>query len=106
MLYEQFTSNNNREQKENSSNVNAFFDVLGKVNKFFYYTFSLPMKIYEDFVDNIYNLVVNHSTLFSCCLCTTITATVSVTSIAVGVGVGSGIGCFPSDSTSSNSTTG
>ncbi|CAF2851653.1 unnamed protein product [Rotaria sp. Silwood2] len=93
MLHEQFTSNNNRKQKA-KSNSDEFFNILGKVNKFLEYTFSLPMKIYDDFVSNIYDLITNNLESCAMCTCITITATVSVTCIAVGVGIGTGIGCF------------
>ncbi|CAF3721118.1 unnamed protein product [Rotaria sp. Silwood1] len=107
MLNEQFASNNiTKQSKDKASNVATFFTTLGKVNKFLEYTFSLPMKIYQNIVDNIYNLVVNNTGTCAMCVCTAVTTTVSVTSIAVGVGIGAGIGCFPSDSTTSNSTSG
>ncbi|CAF5077517.1 unnamed protein product, partial [Rotaria sp. Silwood1] len=102
MLPEQFASNNiTKQSKDKASNVATFFTTLGKVNKFLEYTFSLPMKIYQNIVDNIYNLVVNNTGTCAMCMCTAVTTTVSVTSIAVGVGIGAGIGCFPSDSTTS-----
>ncbi|CAF5031978.1 unnamed protein product [Rotaria sp. Silwood1] len=107
MLTEQFVSNNiTKQSKDKASNVDTLFTTLEKVNKFLEYTFSLPMNIFQYFVDNIYNLVVNNTGTCAMCVCTAVTTTVSVTSIAVGVGIGAGIGCFPSDSTTSNSTSG
>ncbi|CAF1087150.1 unnamed protein product [Rotaria sordida] len=105
MLNQQLNSNNiTNQQQENSSNVNIFFDIIRRFNSFLDYSFSWPMRILQNVVDNIYSLAVNHTATFSCFTCMAITTTVSVTSIAVGVGVGTGIGCLPSDTISSNST--
>ncbi|CAF1308149.1 unnamed protein product [Rotaria sp. Silwood1] len=95
MLNEQFNLNNVRRQKDNLSNGDKFFDILGRINKFLDYTLSKPMEIYDDIVNNIYELLTNSPDMCAMCTCIVITTTISVTSIAVGVGIGVGVGCAP-----------
>lgn len=87
------------------SKWDVFFQQIERFNRFMEYSFSLPMTIIEKAVDNIQNLVTNHTISCSICLGVTITTTLSVASLAIGLGVGLGVGCSKTNILYTNSTT-
>ena len=63
------------------------------------------MMIAEKAVEQIQNLLTQHTISCSICLGITITTTLSVGSLAIGLGIGLGVGCTKTNIIYTNATT-